>query len=119
MKKVDFELGAIAYHCIEKYKTMGENYYENYIPSVMLSETNDIYAFVEDNILDFLDNDEIELKTAWRMYKEYCDDARVAYPLNMQAFKAELKNYFQEWRERGVNCKGERVRNLYLGFRRE
>lgn len=119
MKRIDFELGAIAYYCLEKYKKMGENYYENYIPSIMLSETNDIYSFIEDNIMEFMENDEIELKTAWRMYKEYCNDAMVAYPLNMRAFKTEFKNYFREWKERGLNAKGERVRNLYCGFKKD
>lgn len=117
MDKINFELGAIAYYCLEKYMKMGENYYENYIPSIMLSETNDIYSFIEDNIMEFRDADEVELKTAWRMYKEYCNDAMVAYPLNRQAFKAEFKNYFREWKERGLNAKGERVRNLYCGFK--
>lgn len=119
MEKIDFELGGIAYHCLKKYEKMGEGYYDNYVPSIMLSETNPIYSFMEDCLLEFAGNDEVELKTAWRMYKEYCDEARVAYPLNMQSFKSEIKNYFREWRERGFNSKGERVRNLYVGFRKE
>ena len=119
MKKIDFELGGIAWHCLEKYKSMGEDYYGDYIPGGMMSATNDMYSFVEDNYEIFSKEDEIELKTAWRMYKDYCQEAMVAYPMSMRAFKSEIANYFREWRERGQNSKGERVRNLYVGFRKE
>ena len=119
MKQIEFELGGIAYHCLDKYKTMGEDYYESYIPGSMMSATNDMYSFIEDNYEIFCEEDSIELKTAWRRYKDYCQDAMVAYPMNMRAFKEELKSYFYEWKERGVNGNGERVRNYYVGFRKD
>lgn len=118
-KQIDFELGGIAWHCLEKYKSMGEDYYGDYIPGGMMAATNDMYSFIEDNYEIFAKYDEIELKTAWRMYKEYCSEAMVAYPMSMRAFKTELANYFKEWKERGSNSKGERVRNLYVGFRKD
>ena len=32
IKAIDFELGAIAHHCIDVYKSLGEDYYQNYQP---------------------------------------------------------------------------------------
>ena len=48
IKRVEYELGAIAYHCIEVYKSMGSKYYYNYQPSQMLKFTNNVYDFLTD-----------------------------------------------------------------------
>ena len=53
VKNINFELGAIADHCITKYLRMGEDYYQNYEPKEMMFETNTLYNFVFDNVLVF------------------------------------------------------------------
>lgn len=119
MEQIKFELGAIAYHCLDKYKSMGEDYYESYKPNEMMSATNHFYAFMEDNYDFFINEDPTELKTIWRLYKEYIQDALIKYPMNMQTVKEEAKNYFTDWRDRGQNSNGQRARNIYYGFRKE
>lgn len=115
MEQIDFELGGIAYHCYEVYKKLGKRYYNNYIPLNMIGITNDFYNFVEDNIDFFLEHKEgVQLKRAWQQYKDYCIDANIQYPFSKKAFKDELKNYFEEFKER---FNGER--NLYIGFKIE
>ena len=90
--KLRFELGGIAYRCLQVYKECGANYYSHYIPTSMIEETNDFYNFVEDNYGAFMDHqEEMTLQIAWRMYKEYCDEANVRYPYTRMAFKNELK----------------------------
>ncbi len=116
MNNIKFELGAIASHCLEVYKTMGEDYYENYIPKDMMSATNDFYDFVESHYEDFKKADYVTLKDAWDMYKKYCDYAQVAYPYPMRAVRVELKNYFEEYREQ-YQTPDKHLRNVYLGFR--
>ena len=49
MEQVKFELPGIAKHCLDLYTEMGSKYYNNYTPMTMLSKTNDIYSFIEDN----------------------------------------------------------------------
>ena len=114
MHQIDFELGAIAYHCLKVYNQMGGAYYDGYIPLSMMASTNDFYNFVEDNYDFFaIDNpDGVTLNTAWLRYKEYCQDANVAYPYSKRPFKDELKNYFEEYYERKGN-----LRKVYVGFR--
>lgn len=114
MHQIDFELGAIAYHCLEVYKDMGGTYYDGYVPLSMMASTNDFYNFVEDNYDFFaIDNpDGVTLNTAWMRYKEYCQDANVAYPYSRRPFKDELKNYFEEYYDRKGN-----LRSVYIGFR--
>ena len=116
MAKIKFELGAIAYHCLEVYKEMGANYYNKYRPNLMLGATNDFYNFMEENYDFFKKNDGTSLTIAWTRYKDYCDDAKVSYPYVRRVFKEELKNYFSEFLDRYKDEHGEWVRSYYKGF---
>lgn len=117
-KQIEFELGAIAQHCLEVYMA-NPNAYDEYIPTNMLSASNDFYNFVLDSWPVFCKENETTLKAAWAMYKTYCDEAKVAYPYSLRAFKEELKNYFHEYAEREQTPDGTRVRSRYRGFRVE
>ena len=118
VKQINFELGAIAQHCLEVYSA-DPDYYENYIPTTMLGATNDFYNFVLDSYLIFKKDNGISLKVAYEMYKTYCDDARVSYPYPKRQFKEELKNYFKEYHERFQLEDGTRIRSYYKIFRVE
>lgn len=118
IKRVDFELGAIAQHCLEVYLS-NKNTYDDYIPITMLGASNDFYNYVLDSFPVFTREDGTTLKAAYEMYKTYCDEARVQYPLPLRSFKEELKNYFREYTERICLGDGSRVRNYYSGFRSE
>ena len=114
MHQIPFELGAIAMHCKNVYLD-DTHFYDDYVPLSMLSSTNDFYNFVLDNYFTFSEQKNISLKQAWDMYKVYVDDAKIPYPLSKRVFKEELKNYFEEYLERGYE-NGERFRNYYKGF---
>ena len=117
-KQIPFELGGIAYHCQEVYLE-DPDYYDDYIPISMLGASNDFYNFVVDSYHVFKREDGVSLKSAWEMYKTYCDDAKVLYPLSRMIFKEELRNYFREYEERFNMEDGTRVRSYYHGFRTE
>ena len=116
VKKVDFELGAIAWHCREVYLE-NPDAYDDYIPTAMLGASNDFYNFVIDAYHVFKSQNGTTLKAAWEMYKNYCDDAKVGYPLSQRAFKEELKNYFHTYSDRFNLDDGSRVRSYYEGFK--
>lgn len=116
MKQVSFELGAIAYHCLEVYLS-DPGKYDNYIPISMLGASNDFYNFVVDSYHVFKKEDGVSLKVAWEMYKTYCDEAKVPYPYSQRIFKEELKNYFRDYKDRFNFDDGSRVRSYYSGFR--
>ena len=117
LKNIEFEHGAIAYHCKEVFEA-DPGYYDNYIPKSMISATNDFYNFMEDCSDDILDNNVTCLNFAWMRYKLYCDDAKVPYPYSKKAFKEELKNYFSVYKERGY-FRNESVRNVYENLKVE
>lgn len=117
-KQIPFELGGIAYHCQEVYLA-DPDYYDDYIPILMLGASNDFYNFVVDSYHVFKREDGVSLKSAWEMYKTYCEDAKVLYPLSRMIFKEELRNYFREYEERFNMEDGTRVRSYYHGFKTE
>ena len=116
VKQVEFELGAIAWHCKEVY-LQNPNAYDHYKPTAMMGASNDFYNFVVDAYHVFKKEDGTTLKAAWEMYKNYCDDAKVTYPLTQRAFKEELKNYFKEYNDRFNLEDGTRTRSYYSGFK--
>ena len=118
VKKIGFELGAIASHCRDVYLA-DPGYYDDYIPVTMMGASNDFYNYIIDSYHIFKREDGTTLKAAWEMYKTYCDDAKVSYTLSQRAFKEELKNYFRDYKERFNTEDGSRVRSYYVGFRTE
>ena len=116
VKQIDFELGAIAWHCKEVYLS-DPGCYDHYVPTSMMGASNDFYNFVIDAYHIFKREDGTTLKAAWEMYKAYCDDAKVPYPLSQRAFKEELKNYFKNYDDRFNFEDGSRVRSYYSGFK--
>ena len=118
MKQIEFELGAIAYHCQNIYLA-NPGMYDDYIPVAMLGASNDFYNFIIDSYHVFKKEDGTTLKASWEMYKTYCDEAKVPFPFSQRIFKEELKNYFRDYKERFNLDDGTRVRSYYVGFRTE
>ena len=117
VSNIKFELSGIAYHCKQVYEA-NPSYYDKYVPINMLGASNDFYNFILDSFYIFSKENSTTLKSAWEMYKNYCSDANVPYPMSMRNFKEELKNYFETFNERDVKD-GTRVRNCYNGFKKD
>lgn len=119
MDEIKFEYGAIAYHCLEKYREMGSKYYNTYKPLLMQGKTDYFFNFVKDNYVYFKNEDEITLKAAYEMYKTHCEDTNEKYPLNKIKFRDEFENYWNEFKDSCRNKDGLVVSNLYRGFKIE
>lgn len=117
LDQVNFELGGIAYRCYEVYKELGFHYYDKYVPTGMIEETNMFYNFIEDSVLTFTDEPFITARQAWTMYKEFCSEANVLYPMNKMAFQAELKSYFDNFYPNYYTDDHKHYTNVYTGFR--
>lgn len=116
VKQVDFELGAIAKHCLDVYEE-DPGYYDDYLPKSMMSASNDFYNFVCDSFSVFKKEDGTTLKAAWEMYKTYIDEAKVPFPFSKRNFKEELKNYFWNYEDRVDRDDGTKLLCYYSGFR--
>lgn len=117
IKQIDFELGHIAAHCRDVYLE-NPTYYQNYRPTLMMSESNDFFNYILDTFATFKKRDGISLKQAWELYKVFCEDAKVPYPLNKRLFKSEMMNYFEHCEER-ICINGEWIRSYFTGFKTE
>lgn len=115
MSQIDFELGAIANHCLELYRELGKNYYNGYKPFEMIQQTDVFFNFVEDNFEIFKENDGTTLKGAYALYKTYYEDSGLEYKLPMYKFREELKNYFNKFYD-VTRIDGKQVRSYYEGF---
>lgn len=115
MKQINFELGAIAWHCKEVFEE-DPGYYDNYIPTTMMGASNDFYNFVVDSSAVFESTDGVTLKSSWELYKAYAEDANIPHPLTKTVFKEELKSYFKAFYDIKKMEDGLRVRNYYEQF---
>ena len=115
MSQIDFELGAIAYKCLQVYLSMGKNYYSGYRPLDMIYQTDVFFNFVEDSYHIFKEQDNVTLSQAYDMYKAYCADALVEYKLPKYKCREELKSYFDKFYDR-TRVDGKQIRSYYSGF---
>jgi ABC-type dipeptide/oligopeptide/nickel transport system ATPase subunit len=116
LNQIEFELGAIANHCLGVYFALGKNYYSNYKPTLMMYETDVFYNYVEHSYDLFFTQDGVSLDRAWQLYKEFCEDALVRHKMARHQFRSELQNYFETFEERAT-VDGQRVRNYFSGFK--
>ena len=119
MAQIDFELGAIAHHCLMRYRDLGKNYYNSYKPVEMMLETNAFYNFIEEQYHLFKSQDGVSVQQAYNLYKVFCEDSNIQYPLSKQKLRGELQNYFEHFEERATLEDGTRVRSWYSGFKTE
>ncbi|WP_458459262.1 DUF5906 domain-containing protein [Pseudobutyrivibrio sp.] len=121
MSQIDFQLGAIAYHCLEVYKSLGKEYYDSYKSVDMMLKTNHFYNFVESYMTEFENQVEgISLTQAYKMYKEYVEEAMIKaeYRFDRPRFREELKVYFDKF-DVITRIDGKQVRSWYHGFRKD
>ena len=115
MQRIEFELGAIAAHCLEVYRTMGKNYYNSYRPLEMMLQTDVFFNFIEACFDIFKDQDGATLKQAYTLYKEFCADTGIDRVLPQYKVREELRNYFDEFHDR-YTLDGVQLRSYYEGF---
>lgn len=115
MAKIDFELGAIAHHCLEVYRKMGKNYYNGYRPLEMMLQTDVFFNFIEANFDVFKSQDGTTLQQAYQLYKEFCSNTGIEKVLPQYKVREELRNYFEDFKDR-ADVDGHSVRSYYSGF---
>jgi hypothetical protein len=115
MSQIEFELGAIAQHCLDVYRTMGKNYYNSYIPLSMMLQTDVFFNFVEAHYDIFKSQNGVSLKQAYALYKVYVDETGLEFKMPQYKFREELRNYFAEFEDR-TTIDGAIVRSYYSGF---
>lgn len=115
MQQIEFQLGAIAQHCLDVYLALGKNYYSGYRPVEMMFQTDVFFNYVEAYFDVFKSQNKVTLKQAYSLYKEFCSDTGIEKPIPQYKVREELRNYFDEFRDRD-EINGETFRSVYSGF---
>lgn len=116
MQRIEFELGAIAHHCLQRYKDLGKNYYNSYKPLEMMLQTDVFYNYVEYCFDVFKKQNGVSLKQAYELYKDFCHETSLDRLLPQYKFREELRNYF-EYFDQTKEVDGVMVRSYYSGFK--
>ena len=118
MSQIDFELGAIASHCLRVYLEMGKNYYNGYRPLEMMLQTDVFFNFIEAYYDVFKSQNYTTLRQAYGLYKEYCAETGIERPLPQYKIREALRDYFDKFQDR-ARIDDEQVRSAYFGFNAE
>lgn len=118
MHQVQFELGAIAWHCLHVFKDLGKNYYGGYQPREMMYATDPFFNFIEAHYDIFKQDEMFTLKRIFALYKEWCLDAGIPESQRLKIFnlRRDLRDYFTTFHEQ-IHIDGRHVRSVYTGFR--
>lgn len=117
LENVTFELGAIANHCLNVYRSLGRTRYDGYIPTDMIAKTNDVYNFISDHLELF--DDHTALNDIWRAYKAWAEDSNLDRPMKKMDFMYEIASYF-ETMHRPNPADAKSTRGVwYEGFKRD
>ena len=116
VEKMNYELGAIAYHCLKVYKSMGKAYYSSYKPTRMMQRTDHFFNFMKDNLELFIQQGGVTANELWNMYKVWCNDSGMDYTMKRFVVIEEAKNYFDDYKERAY-IGAKQVRNWYSGLK--
>ena len=115
VSQIDFELGAIAHHCLEVYRSMGKDFYSGYKPIQMMLQTDVFFNFIEAHYDIFKEQNGVTLQQAYDMYKTWAAESGFDFTMNRMKLRDELSNYFESFEERAT-VNDIRVRSWYSGF---
>lgn len=120
MESIPFELGAIAYHCIQVYKSIDKTKYIKYRPSEMIKKSNVYTTFVSERYWDLSDpiNDPITARDLYKMFKDFMSDSGYTYVPTLGKFKETMLDFYEEFNERD-RIDGRSLRSVYRGFKKD
>lgn len=118
MGRIEFELGAIAYHCLQVFKKAGVKAYDKYRPTDMMYSTNVFFNFVEAYFDELSDPDGITLKRAYGLYREFCNESENKI-MQMQTFREEMRSYYEKFHHERIAFKGSFTTGVFRGFRKD
>lgn len=115
MNQINFELGAIAQHCLDIFNSLGKSYYNAYRPVEMMAQTDYFYNFVASAYDVFEEQGGVTTAQAWGMFKEFLEEQKIDAKMPQFKFREELKAYFKSFEQR-IKIDGQWVWGWYSGF---
>ena len=120
MGQISFQLGGIAYHCLDIYRKLGKNYYNTYEPTQMMLLTNPVYNFMVDTYEDPerpFEMDPVQVRDLYFHWLQYCENVGIVNKFAKYQFFGEVKPYYKEFKDRWRNPDGTQVRSVLSGLK--
>lgn len=116
MDKIKFELGGIAWHCLQVFNE-DPYLYDNYVPVKMMIATNDVYDFFSMEYDYMTSKESFTTDELYKRYKVYCEESSIQKPMQRRLFQDDVMSYFEEFNQRGYTDDKKRARNVFVGFK--
>ena len=116
MDNINFELGAIAKHCLDVYES-DRRKYDDYKPTKSMRATNVFYNFMEEKYFEY--KDQVSLAQLWKDYKDYAEEAGLNFRLSKFQVKNEAMAYFEEFKPECRGPNNEHLRNMFYYIKPE
>lgn len=115
-----FELGAIAQHCIDVYRSVNPLKYQKYKPVKMIKKSNVYTNFVSERYFDLCDesNDPITARDLYRMFKDYMSESGYQHIPTLARFKEIMLDFYNDFKER-ERVNGRQLRSVFIGFKKD
>ena len=94
MRSIGNELGAIAYHCLQVYRSLGIDQYDYDMLSDFQEASSAVHFFMRECWLEVSREDGITGKEAYNLFKRLCEESGIKYPNSKPKFIQELSDYF-------------------------
>lgn len=115
IKQIDFEIPGIAYKAVKFFKEKGRKYYEDYVDTEMIEDTNIFHRFMVENevaLKDPMTNAEL-----LPLYKLYLDELGYDSKYAAKDIYENLSKYYEKNATRKM-IDGKRYRNVHEGLKR-
>lgn len=116
VKQIEFEIPAIADHCVNVFREMGREYFEGYIPIEMIKKTNYLQNFFNDNLEEFSKQEFFTRNTLYSQFCAYCEESGLNYAPKRITFTEQLREYFEEYYDRR-RYGGVQYRHVFVGLK--
>lgn len=118
MEQIDFELGSIAKHCLNVYKSLGKSYYSDYEPERMMYRTDAFFNFMEEKMDVFIKDGGVSGNELWAMWQDYCKNSGVDFTRKRFEIIDEAKEYFKNF-QKSTRVNGKSVRSWFSDLKVE
>lgn len=114
MGKIDFELGAIAKHCLNVYNHSKKKY-NDYVPVRMLRATNLIFSYLKEKGCNTIDSQNgARFVDLWNAYKLFCEESKIKHMHDRLEFRNEIETYFKSYRDNYILPDGKECKSGYF-----
>lgn len=114
MGKLDFELGAIAEHCLSVYNHSKKKY-NDYVPVRMLRATNLMFTFLREKGHECInDQNGARFVDLWNSYKLFCEESKIKHSHDRMEFRNEMEPYFTSFKDTYILPDGKECRSGYF-----